>query len=372
LADLITAQPLVSVIIPAYNAATFLPCTLESVLRQTYTNLEVLVIDDGSTDETCDIVQQFAQRDRRVCLLSQTNAGVAAARNLGIQQAKGEFIAPIDADDLWYPDNIAAQVKCAIAGGDAVGVVYSWSVYIDENDQPLGGVRAFTIEGDVFLTLLCHNFLGNASASLIRRSYLDRAGLYDPELRAQQAQGCEDWDVYLRLAEHCEFRVVPQLLVGYRKLMTSMSRDYTAMAKSYRLVLQGVQSRHPDVSERLLRLSLGNFYMYLAYECDRAGDRANTRFWLRQALTADSFTPLLRPSLYRLSFKAWLNSAPASTPQPQPVVSNLRAYTPSQPTLKQRMTIQLMIWVGLLFHWVLPFVAKFSSFFSKGDRYKWT
>lgn len=373
MADLVTTGPLVSVIIPAYNAATFLPRTLESVLKQTYTNLEVLVIDDGSTDETCEIVQQFVQRDRRVCLLRQANAGVAAARNLGIQQAKGEFIAPIDADDLWYPDNIAAQVQCAIAGGEPVGVVYSWSVYIDETDQPLGGVRAFKIEGNVFLTLLCHNFLGNASASLIRRSYLDQSGLYDPELRAQQAQGCEDWDVYLRLAEHCEFRVVPQLLVGYRKLMKSMSRDYTAMAKSYRLVLQGIRSRHPELSERLFRLSLGNFYMYLAYECDRAGDRSNTRFWLRQALSADPFTPLLRPSLYRLLFKAWLAATPTleSAPQPQPVAP-LKAYVPSHPTLKQQLTIQLMISIGLLFHWMLPFIAKFPFFHSKRDRYEWT
>jgi glycosyltransferase involved in cell wall biosynthesis len=98
-------QPLVSVIIPAYNAENFIAKTLESVLSQTYQNIEVLVVDDGSTDTTAEIVKSFVQKDSRVSLLQQSNAGVAAARNLAIEKSKGEYIAPIDADDIWYPQN---------------------------------------------------------------------------------------------------------------------------------------------------------------------------------------------------------------------------------------------------------------------------
>lgn len=108
--------PLVSVIIPAYNAESFIEETLKSVLAQTYPAIEVLVIDDGSQDRTPEIVAGMAERDPRVVLVKQSNAGVAAARNLGIDQSKGEFIAPIDADDIWYPENLEKQVQCMLDG----------------------------------------------------------------------------------------------------------------------------------------------------------------------------------------------------------------------------------------------------------------
>ena len=96
--------PLVSVIVPAYNAGPFLAATLESVLDQTHRAFEVLVVDDGSTDETATIAAAYAVRDSRIRPLTQANAGVAAARNRGIAEARGEFIAPIDADDIWFPE----------------------------------------------------------------------------------------------------------------------------------------------------------------------------------------------------------------------------------------------------------------------------
>ena len=102
--------PLVSVIIPACNAEIFLEKTLDSVLAQTYKNIEVLVVDDGSQDRTAEIVEGVAQRDHRVILLRQSNAGVAAARNLAIQKSSGKYIAPIDADDIWFPQNLEKQV----------------------------------------------------------------------------------------------------------------------------------------------------------------------------------------------------------------------------------------------------------------------
>ncbi|NJP08247.1 MAG: glycosyltransferase family 2 protein [Leptolyngbyaceae cyanobacterium RU_5_1] len=307
-------SPLVSVVIPAYNAEDFIERTLRSVLAQTYRNIEVLVVDDGSTDRTAAIVRRIANQDSRVRLLQQVNIGVAAARNLAIQHASGEFIAPIDADDIWYPKNLEKQVNCALEGGSLVGVVYSWSVCIDETDALLGGIRAFSIEGNVFLTLLCHNFLGNASASLIRRSCLEQIGTYNTKLRLQNAQGCEDWDLYLRIAEHYQFRVVPEFLIGYRKLTNSMSRDYTAMANSYCLVLQAVQQQRPEIPNVLFQLSIGNFFMYLAYECDRVGDRTHTLLWIRRALQSDPITPLIRPSLYRLLLK---NLRPSTAPHPE-------------------------------------------------------
>jgi len=355
--------PLVSVIIPAYNAEQFVERTLNSVLNQTYQNLEVIVVNDGSHDRTVEIVSEIARRDDRVMLLHQSNSGVAAARNLGIQHSRGEFIAPIDADDLWHPENIAKQVNCALEGGSSVGVVYSWSVYIDETDAPLDGFRAFSITKDVFLTLLCHNFIGNASASLIRRCCIETVGGYDPEFWAQRAQGCEDWDLYLRLAEKYAFNVVPEFLVGYRKLPTSMSRDYTAMANSYCLALEGAKQRQPRLSARLFRLSKGNFFMYLAFEADRAGDARNTLVWIGRALRSDPITPLIRPSLYQLvlrnSWVVWRGRSPNQRfPNVAPPSGNVFGCLIGP---KRRLTAWVMVTIGNVFHALVPVLAGFPK-----------
>lgn len=299
--------PLVSVIIPAYNAEQFIAKTLHSVLQQTYPNLEVVVVDDGSSDRTVEIVRSFASEDARIVLFCQSNAGVAVARNWGITQSKGEFVAPIDADDLWHPQNLEKQVACMQEPGSAVGVVYSWSVDIDEWEALTGGIHAAAITGDVYYTLLCHNFLANASATLIRRICLEQVGGYDPQLKAQNAQGCEDWDLYLRLAQQYEFAAVPDFLVGYRKLQESMSCDYLKMARSHHFMLQAAKRRDPKIPEALCRLSSSSFYLYLAHQCInlRATSRREIQteqqplFWLWQALKAD-MSPLIRPGFYRL------------------------------------------------------------------------
>lgn len=297
--------PLVSVIIPAYNAAGLIERTLSSVLNQTYSRLEVLVVDDGSTDQTAAVVEAMTRRDPRIILLRQSNSGVAAARNLGIEQAKGEFIAPLDADDLWYPTQLQRQIDCFLSNPASVGVVYSWSIDIDADDCPTGGFHAATIEGDVHTTLLCHNFLGNASCTMIRRSSLLSVGGYNSELRLQQAQGCEDWDLYLRLAACCEFLAVPEFLVGYRKIEQSMSRDYRTMARSQALMLETVKIQRPAIPEFLHRLSRSSFYLYLARQCSLGGDDRNTLFWLGETLAAEAITPLLRPGFYRMAIESW-------------------------------------------------------------------
>jgi glycosyltransferase involved in cell wall biosynthesis len=303
-------DPLVSVIIPAYNAEQFIAKTLHSVLQQTYPNLEVVVVDDGSSDRTVEIVQSFASEDARIILFCQANAGVAVARNWGITQSKGEFIAPIDADDLWHPQNLEKQVACMQELGSAVGVVYSWSVDIDERDAVTGGFHVAAITGDVYYTLLCHNFLGNASATLIRRICLEQVGGYDPQLKVQNAQGCEDWDLYLRLAQQYAFAAVPEFLVGYRKLQESMSCDYLKMARSHHFMLQAAKRRDPKIPEALCKLSSSSFYLYLAHQCGNLGATSRNKiqaeqqplFWLWQALKVD-VSPLLRPKFYSLLFQ---------------------------------------------------------------------
>jgi glycosyltransferase involved in cell wall biosynthesis len=299
--------PLVSVIIPAYNAEPFIEETLKSVLAQTYLGIEVLVVDDGSQDRTPEIVEKIAKKDARVQLLKQPNAGVAAARNLGIEKSRGEYIAPIDADDIWYPENIEKQVQCMLEGGEEVGVVYSWTVDLDEKGLLTGGFRSFRIEGDVYATLICHNFIGNASASLIRRSCLEKVGVYDKTLKERNAQGCEDWDLYLRIAELYQFRAVPEFSIGYRRMYNTMSTNYTTMANSQSLMLQAAKQRHPEIPDFLHRLSTSNFLLYLAHQSSRNGLDRTALFWLFQALKTECISPLFRSGFYRVLGKSLLN-----------------------------------------------------------------
>jgi glycosyltransferase involved in cell wall biosynthesis len=301
--DVEAALPLVSVVIPAYNAEAFIGLTLASVQVQDYPRLEILVVDDGSRDRTADIVSAIAQQDARVRLLQQANAGVAAARNLGIEHARGEFIAPIDADDVWRPDALAKIVAQFQASPANVGVVYAWSVDIDAQDQPTGGFHAATIRGDVYRTLLCHNFLGNASSTLIRRTCLEQVGGYDPLLKARKAQGCEDWDLYLRLAELYEFGVVPEFLVGYRKVASGMSGDFRQMARSQRLMMKSVRRKYPQLPNFLYRLSYSSFYLYLAYQSDALRNANATLSWLKQAVKVAPVFTLVRPGWYVLLLK---------------------------------------------------------------------
>ena len=173
-----SCQPLVSVVMPVYNAEAHIAHTLNSVLSQTYKNIEVIVVDDGSCDGSVQIVETIAQQDAHITLLRQSNLGVAASRNLAIQKSRGEYIAPIDADDIWYPQKIEKQVHCMLHADPSIGLVYAWSVHIDERGLLTGGFNASDIEGDVFSVLIVSNFIGNSSAPLIRRACFEQVGGY--------------------------------------------------------------------------------------------------------------------------------------------------------------------------------------------------
>ena len=298
-------HPLISVIIPAYNAEAFITQTLESVLGQTYPNIEVLVVDDGSQDQTAAIIQGFVHRDSRVTLFQQSNQGVAAARNLAIQKSRGAYISPIDADDIWYPQKLEKQVQCLATADASVGLVYAWSAHIDEAGLLTGAYIAWSIEGKVYLPLMYSNFVGNASAPLIRRSCLTQVGNYNCTLREQNAQGCEDRDLYLRIAEQYEFRVVPEFLIGYRQVIGSMACNYLTMENSHQLIMADIQKRYPAIPAILYQWARSNFYYYLGWRSNNCGMHWNTLVWLSKALQWD-LALLLRRHLYVLLVKNFL------------------------------------------------------------------
>jgi glycosyltransferase involved in cell wall biosynthesis len=282
-----SGQPVVSVIVPAYNAERYIGQALDSALRQTCRDLEVLVVDDGSQDRTAEIVRAMAQRDGRVRLLEQPNQGVASARNLALAHARGQFVAPLDADDLWHPEKLEKQVLRMAAGASQPAVVYVWSERIGECGRKLEGECRSEVSGQVFEDLVCHNFIGCASVPLIRRSCLKQVGGYNVSMRAQHAQGCEDWDLLLRLAEKYPFAVVPEVLLAYRQVENSMCRDYASMARSHQFMLGEIAQKHPELSKEIFRWSVGNFYQYLSRLCKQDQRRLAAMAWLCRGIFLD-------------------------------------------------------------------------------------
>lgn len=241
----------VGVIVPMYNAERTVRATLDSVCLQTYPALDIIVVDDGSTDGSASIVESHARRDPRIRLLRQENAGVAAARNLGAASTGAEFLAFVDADDLWAPTKIAQQLAALQQGGPIAGFAYCWFAQIDAESRVYSLNNRPLTEGWVLQTLCRNNFVGNGSSMMLRRAAFDAAGGFDPSLRARNAQGCEDMLMCLRVAEQFEFRVVPQFLVGYRMTNTNMSSDVQQMLRSCEIVFTEFREKYPELRTEL-------------------------------------------------------------------------------------------------------------------------
>jgi glycosyltransferase involved in cell wall biosynthesis len=235
------------VVIPAFNADSTIAETLLSARSQTYANLEIIVVDDGSVDRTCDLVEQQAADDPRVTLIRQQNSGVAAARNAGAAKAIGEFLAPLDADDIWYPPKIERQVEEFAAGDPDLGLVYTWSAIIDAQSKIVER-RMPTIAGWVMPQMALRNFIGNASSPLIRMSAFRKTSGYDASLKARNAQGLEDRRLYLDLAERYCFAVVPEFLTGYRMVPGNMSSDVLQMLRSHDALRTDFLAGHPELA----------------------------------------------------------------------------------------------------------------------------
>ncbi len=277
---------LVSVVVPAYNAEPWLAETLRSACSQSLENIEILVVDDGSTDGTAAIAETFSSRDPRVRLIRRENGGVGAARNTGIREARGRYIAPLDADDLWHPDKLRLQVECMENGGSGMAFAYCWSEKIDTEGRFLTACFSSDAEGEVLLPLIVRNFVGSASVPMLRASILAETGGYLERQEQGGAQGCEDWDLSLRLARKYSAGLVRQALVGYRQVPGCMSLDAASMSRSYEVAMDRARERNPEVPRHVFRESAGIFYSYLVSKCCVAGDHGGCLRSVAKAVAA--------------------------------------------------------------------------------------
>jgi glycosyltransferase involved in cell wall biosynthesis len=241
-------HPRVSVVIPAWNRADFLPEALDSVLAQSHAVDEIVVVDDGSTDATAEVAASYAGRGVRC--LHQENRGVSAARNRGMQETTGTWIAFLDADDVWEPRKIEWQLQWAQTAPDVVlvsGHAWFWDVSAD--------VRTLKTFGwghrDPRREIAVRNTIGNTSLVLLRRDVMQQLGGFDPRLRFG-----EDWEMWIRVLDHGAAAIVPRPLMLYRWHADSNSRfrDWRRYDVLSQISKQAIQRTRPAWRRGVLHL----------------------------------------------------------------------------------------------------------------------
>jgi glycosyltransferase involved in cell wall biosynthesis len=253
-------EPLVSIIIPAYNAGRFINETIISVQNQTYTNWELIVVNDGSTDDTLNIIQKFSNDDKRISFITKKNSGVSDTRNKGIDAAKGEFIAFLDADDVWMKDNL--QKKIELLKRDAsVDFVFSNMMQADQNLQnstlaPVGK------DESIFEDLLLWNgevIPGPCSNLVVRKKCLDKNIRFEPSLTT-----IADQNFTVQLAQHHKGKLIEEALWTYRVLPGSMSKSLAVMEKDSLATYTLYKEKNYFKSTAFCKKCFANMYLILS------------------------------------------------------------------------------------------------------------
>jgi glycosyltransferase involved in cell wall biosynthesis len=312
------ATPLVSIITPAYNAAAHIGDTIRSVLAQTFSRWEWIIVDDGSTDGTCEAVSKIG--DPRVTLVRSEHSGIpAVARNKALAVAQGTYVAFLDADDVWTAEKLALQTQCLDAHPD-VGLVFSKVFYFYNESgrlrrRPEPSMNGIANPGLLFPHLAFRNLICTSSV-VARRSLFDRHGMMDEDPRQR---GTEDYELWLRLAPHAVFGWLEQPLVTYRVGSSSLSGNAAAIARGRILALEKALARDANAPldprfangrlEAWKLLWLGQGQLYDGVErCGRDAFRrslaidpwnARTWGWLALSFLGARITSRLRALAYR-------------------------------------------------------------------------
>jgi glycosyltransferase involved in cell wall biosynthesis len=295
----------VTVITANYNGSRFLARAIESVLNQSHRQIEYIIVDDGSSDNSKKIIEHYAAQDRRVKqILLPNNSGVARARNIGIENSTGEFITFLDADDIWAPTKVERQLA-VFRQHPRAGLVVTGAELIDENDRSSPGKknRKRTQQGQVSLyDYLAGKCLLSINA-MTRRECLDKSGLFNPDYVIG-----EDYELWMRITRNYDYYYVDEPLHRYRIHCNNATRDKLANRESKVKILQDMLANNPELPEQLGRRfkrimqrkynSLGKAYYF-------AGRLADAQVCFDKALAINgSIGPKLKARLWRLLLKA--------------------------------------------------------------------
>lgn len=259
-------SPLVSIIMPAFNAEKTIGGSIQSVLNQTYSNWELIIIDDGSTDSTFETIKNFS--DSRIKATRRENCGVASTRNYALSISKGEYIAFLDSDDLWLPEKLTKQVEILQTSDSSTGLIHTNYLEFDERTEyspkPFKNLFWLKTEGNVHEDLMVHDFVATLTV-MIKKEVIEKVGIFSEDLH-----GTEDWDLWIRIAEHFTVQYIPTRLAKYRLVAGSLSKNYS----KYELELKKVLERHLEkkaVYKGNLRLGRWLFHKHMAHGFSRTG-----------------------------------------------------------------------------------------------------
>ena len=283
--------PLISVVIPAFNAEPFVKDAIESVLRQSYSPIECIVVDDGSSDGTGCAVAQYG---RRVRLISQRNQGVARARNRGAAEGRGELLAFLDADDVWLPERLALQAR--ELEGSAAEAVLCAATEVDRYLRPIVERRVAPRPSPETMLLQQGSLVSCSSNMLIKHSSFDEVGGFHDALSVSA-----DWDFLLRLLETGPLEYVDEPLVLYRRHGGNMSTDISMMARDMSIAYREAFARQPDLAP-IRRQAYARLHWMLA------GSSYDTRQWSASARhigKALFYRPSLAIKLAQRSIRRW-------------------------------------------------------------------
>lgn len=291
----------ISIIIPAYNAEKYICDSIYSAINQTYTNTEIIVIDDGSTDTTSCLVNNISKKHNNLIYTYQDNGGPASARNNGIKIASGKYIAFLDADDIWNQDFLIKLYDMLITAKSA-GFSYCDNIYVDLQRKPIDNYSKCIdkINGNITLALFCKHFLF-VQAILLKRECIDSIGLFDSDLIVG-----EDYDFLLRLAINYNAAYVDDKLWERRVVPGSLSRqNFVLDAKNDLFTLKNFLRQHPEFHVNNLtdvNLRLSDYHFSFGYNC------------LQNKMNYEALKQFMLSVKYKPSVKAFKNMILCSLP----------------------------------------------------------
>jgi glycosyltransferase involved in cell wall biosynthesis len=272
--------PRFSIIIPCYNSAGTIVETLESAAAQTVREIEIIVIDDGSSDESAEIVAHYARQEPRVRFIRQANAGVSATRNKGMSEARGAFVAFLDADDLWAPWYLETHAG-RFAADPSLGLSFSVARIMRADGHDTGQISRPKLQGLTPEEMLATNPCTTASAIVVRRATLDEAGFFDTTLRRAEDQ---EWLFRVALTKW-KIEGDPNPLVYYRQSEEGLSSNLAAMYDSYVQMLAKARAISPALVQRHSKLASARMLRYLARRALRVDhSRERARHYVLRAL----------------------------------------------------------------------------------------
>jgi hypothetical protein len=299
-----------SIIIPVYKAEKYIAATVKSVLKQTYKNFEILIIDDASPDKSIDICKQFT--DSRIKILHQENRGLAGARNTGIRHAQGEYLAFIDADDLWLPEKLEKHVA-HLDSSPKVGVSFSRSTFINDEGQPLGLYQMPQLKNITLPQVLCRNPISNGSAAVVRKEVFASIKFQDHlhgtiedfyfDERFRQSEDIECW---IRIAIQTDWQIegIAEALTLYRVNSGGLSANVLQQLNSWEKVIEKTRSYAPEIIAQWETLARAYQLRYLSRRAVRLQDGAMAVKLINRALRTNWHILLKEPRRTLLTLAA--------------------------------------------------------------------